>query len=424
MGSKPWEQVVRDHKLDLSRYEDFYKDLHRNPELSRQEYKTAAKITKFLQVLEPNLEIRTAIGGTGLIATFRNGLGKTLLLRADMDALPLLEKTGLDYASKEMATDPNEIMVPVAHACGHDFHVTCLLGAAETLISCRKAWSGTLVFLFQPAEEGYDGAKAMVDDGLYTRHECPIPDLVLGQHVGPLRAGMVSLKKGPLLAASDVWKITIHGRGGHGSSPQNCIDPIVVAAHIVVRLQTIVSREVPPNELAVVSVCSLHAGSAQNIISDTAELLLNIRSMSAEWRTQILESADRIIRAECTAGNCPKPPDIEHTHSVPMVLNKGAAIQSVADGFASFFGQNYVRDFPAVTGSEDFSNLATAVNVPYCFWFFGGHERSLFDKHFKADTITELPINHSPYFAPAIHPTLQTGIDALVVAVLVHLYRY
>lgn len=175
------------------------------------------------------------------------------------------------------------------------------------LISCRESWSGTLTFLFQPAEEGYDGAKAMVDDGLYTRHGCPIPDLVLGQHVGPLRAGMVSLKKGPLLAASDVWKVTIHGRGGHGSSPQNCIDPIVVAAHIVVRLQTIVSREVPPNELAVVSVCSLHAGSAQNIISDTAELLLNIRSMSLEWRNRILESAERIIRAECTAGRCLEP---------------------------------------------------------------------------------------------------------------------
>ncbi|KAJ8116071.1 hypothetical protein OPT61_g2427 [Boeremia exigua] len=412
-SGQPWEDLIRKHDLGLPRYEAFYKDLHQNPELSLQEHKTAAKIVAFLQDLCSDLEIKTGIGGNGLIAILRNGAGKTVLLRADMDALPLLEKTSLEYASQEKAVDSEGKTVPVMHACGHDFHVTCLLGAADVIISHRQTWSGTVVFLFQPAEEGYDGAKSMVNDGLYSRHECPIPDLVLGQHVGAIRAGVVSLKKGPLLAASDVWKVTIHGIGGHGSSPQNCIDPIVVAAHIVVRLQTIVSREVPPSELAVVSVCSLHAGSAQNIISDTAEFLLNIRSTSLEWRTRILTSAERIIRAECSAGkcNCPRDPTIELTHSVPLVLNDAAVTQPIADSFVSYFGHNFLNDLPVITGSEDFSNLARAINAPYCFWFFGGHEPLEFDEHHKQGTLTELPVNHSSYSLLAIKSQASSYVD-------------
>lgn len=264
--------VIDKYRPKLEPYEELYKYYHANGELSTQEKETAASITEHLKKLSSEFDIRTGIGGHGQIAILKNGEGRTILLRADIDALPVGEKTGLPYASKKTQLDVDGVVKPVMHACGHDFHITSLLAAAETLIAAQSEWSGTIIFLFQPAEERGCGAQAMVDDGLYdtAKHACPIPDVVLGQHVFPLQAGKTGLKPGPLMSAADSFKITIYGSGGHGSMPHMTIDPVVIASHVVVRLQTIVSREVPPDETAVVTVGALQAGSTENVISDEA----------------------------------------------------------------------------------------------------------------------------------------------------------
>lgn len=260
----------------------------------------------------------------------------------------------------------------------------------------------------------------MVNDGLYKedRHKCPIPDIVLGQHVFPYRAGTVATRPGTVMSAADSFRITIHGSGGHGSMPHRCIDPLVTASHCVVKLQTIVSREVPPSESAVVTVGALQAGTTENVISDEAVLKLDIRSNTPEWRKKILKSVERIIKAECVAGRCPKEPDFVRTRDFPLTINDEDTNEKISQSFDQYFGDQHQANMPNALGSEDFSILATSVDKPYCFWFFGGHEQEKYDQYEKEDKLDELPVNHSPYFAPAINPTLQTGVDAMVVAAL------
>jgi len=414
-----YSAILDTYRPDLSPYEDLYKHVHANPELSTQERETAALIAKHLRHLSSDLDIRSGIGGHGLIAILKNGPGKTILLRADIDALPVREKTGLPYASKKTMRDTDGIVKPVMHACGHDFHITCGLAAAETLIKARETWSGTIVFLFQPAEERGCGAQSMVDDGLYdeSKYACPVPDLVLGQHVLPLPAGKVTTRPGAIMSAADNFKITIYGTGGHGSMPHFTIDPVVIASHIVVRLQTIVSREVPPDETAVVTVGALQAGMAENVISDEAVLKVNIRSVSAEWRQRILASVKRIVQAECLAGNCPKDPTIEPTSSFPLTVNAGKLVEQIGHSFRQYFGDDYVPNMQKVLGSEDFGILGSSISRPYCFWFFGGYDPAVWSE-MQNGPPTNTPVNHSPYFAPVIQPTLKTGVDAMVVAAL------
>ena len=293
------------------------------------------------------------------------------------------------------------------------------------LLEIRKSWSGTIVFLFQPAEEAGDGALGMVNDGLYdpNRHGCPIPDIVLGQHVGPIPAGVVSSRAGTVMNSSDAFKVTIFGRGGHGSMPHRCIDPIVVAAHIIVRLQTIVSREVPPDDTAVITVGSIHAGEKENIIPDQAVLKINIRANLEEIRKRVLDAMHRIILAECTQANCEKPPTIEHILSLPVTCNDVSVDAQLRQGFVEFFADKFLESGKGALASEDFSVLATSVNRPYYFWFFGGIDQARWNELAMAGQLDKVPINHSPYFAPAIHPTLRTGGDALVVAALTYLFR-
>jgi amidohydrolase len=338
------------------------------------------------------------------------------------------EKTGLDYAST--ATQKDEVdgeVKPVMHACGHDFHITSLLAAAETLLSARDQWSGTLIFLFQPAEERGSGARAMIDDGLYKpdRHGCPIPDVVLGQHVFPLEAGKTATRAGTIMSAADSFKITIYGSGGHGSMPHRCIDPVVIASHVVVRLQTIVSREVPPNETAVVTVGALQSGSTENIISDEAVLKINIRSVSSEWRKRILASVKRIVDAECLAGNTPKQALIEPTSTFPLTVNNADVVEKINESFTEYFGDTHDPEVSNALGSEDFGLLGSSVDRPYCFWFFGGHDPKMFEEK-EGEGHEEggkghhhsIPVNHSPFFAPVVQPTLRTGVDAMVLAAL------
>ncbi|OBT38466.1 hypothetical protein VE00_11174 [Pseudogymnoascus sp. WSF 3629] len=284
------QAILDKHRPELKPYEEVYQHLHSHPELSGQEEETAAIAAKHLQGL--GFDVHTHIGGYGVAGIFQNGEGPTVLLRADMDALPLKEKTKLSYASKRTVKNKEGVVVPVTHACGHDTHVVSLMACAEFLRSARERWAGTVVCIFQPAEEEFSGARAMVADGLYKN--IPKPHVVLAQHVMRMKTGTVSICSGRLLTAADVFDVRIHGRGGHGSAPQTCIDPIVIGASIVTRLQSIVSREVMPGEVAVVSCGSIQAGHTANIIPDQLDLKLNVRTYNEKTRDHVVSAIKRI----------------------------------------------------------------------------------------------------------------------------------
>ena len=397
--------------LDLPR---LYRDLHANPELSFQETRTAAIVAEQLQ--EFGYETTTGVGGTGVVGLLRNGSGGTALLRADMDALPVLEETGLAYASTMRGVDGDGHDVPVAHACGHDMHVACLVGAARELAADQDAWSGTLMVVFQPAEELGAGAQAMVDDGLFDRFA--VPDVVLGQHVAPLPAGFLALRTGPAFAAADGLKVTLFGRGGHGSRPEATIDPVVMAAATVMRLQTVVSREIAGTDSAVVTIGALRAGTKDNIIPDTAELQLTVRTYDAGVRDRVVEAITRIVRAEAAASGATRDPEIEVVYSFPAVVNDPDAAAHTRPGLATLVGEDRVVDPGLVTGSEDVGVLATAAGAPCVYWLLGGGDPAPFAGATSAaemmEVLRDLPSNHSPHYAPVIEPTLDIGIAALV----------
>jgi amidohydrolase len=394
--------------------EELYRDVHQHPELSHQETRTAGLVATRLR--GAGFEVHEKVGGTGVVGVLRNGDGATVLLRADMDALPVREATGLPYASEVTSTDAAGNEVPVMHACGHDVHVACLAGAAQLLADGREHWSGTLVALFQPAEEVGDGARRMVEDGLGDL--IPAPQVALGQHVMPAPAGRVGTHAGATLSAADSMRITVHGRGAHGSMPQAAIDPVVLAAMIVVRLQTVVSREIPPGETAVLTVGSIQAGTKSNVIPESATLQLNVRTFSDSTRTTILAAIERIVRAECAASDCPEEPEFELFDRFPLTDNDVATTEQVAGAFADFFGEQ-ARPVGQQSASEDFSDIPSAMGVPYTYWFIGGIDAEVYAGAEQAGRIAQdIPVNHSARFAPVLQPTLDTGTQALVVAAL------
>jgi hippurate hydrolase len=399
---------------DLTELAALYRDLHANPELSFAENRTAGIVAK--RLTELGFAATKGVGRTGVVGLLSNGKGPTVLLRADMDALPVLEQTGLDYASTVRATDKDGREVPVMHACGHDVHVTCMLGAAAELAAAKDSWRGTLMLVFQPAEELGEGARAMIDDGLYTRF--PVPDIVLGQHVMQLPAGVLGAHAGPAFAAADALRVVMHGKGGHGSRPETTVDPIVMAAATVLRLQGIVSREIKASDTAVLTIGSLHAGSAVNIIPDQAELLLGLRSYDEKVRATALAAIDRIVHAEAAASGAPKDPEITTTITFPVLVNDEAACTRLTEVFNG--GVGLAVDPGAVTGSEDVGMLATAAGAPLAYWLLGGADPAHFEGITSLDEaraiVDGLPSNHSPLFAPVIEPTLRTGIAALVAA--------
>ena len=393
--------------------EALYIDLHRHPELSFQETRTAGVVTRHLTAL--GIEFEEGIGKTGVAGVIRNGEGPVVWLRADMDGLPVKEQTGLEYASTARGTDPAGTAVPVMHACGHDMHVTCLLGALEQLLATKDEWSGTIVAVFQPAEEYGAGSQAMIADGVLDRF--PKPDIVLGQHVTPLPAGTIGVRPGTQMAASDGLTVTLLGRGGHGSRPHSTIDPVVMAAATVMRLQTIVSREVDPRDVAVVTVGSIHAGLKNNIIPAEAKLELSLRYPDEEARARVLAKVERVIRAEAQASGADEEPVIAIDHSLPPTINDVHATARLTLAFDSAFGDGTVVDPGMFTGSEDVSWFAREAGVPLVFWFWGGVDPQTFADAKAGGTIDrDIPTNHSPYFAPVIQPTLGHGVDALVVA--------
>jgi len=390
--------------------EPFYRDLHQNPELSHQEHRTASLVAGRLRAA--GFEVHEDVGGTGVVGVLRNGAGRSVLLRADMDALPVREATGLPYASVAISADGS----PIMHACGHDIHVSCLVGAATLFAQQQASWAGTLVTIFQPAEEVGDGARGMVDDGLVklVGHV----DAALAQHVLPFPAGSIGTRPGPVLSAADSLRITLYGRGGHGSMPQATIDPVVLAAMIVVRLQTVVSREIGATDPAVLTVGSLHAGTESNVIPDHAVLELNVRSYSESTRQAVLDAIHRIVTNECEASRSPRPPDFESYDRFPPTTNDEATTATVGAAFTAYFGDRHVN-LPLQTASEDFSDIPAALGIPYTYWGIGGIDPAGYAQAQQAGRIAQdIPVNHSPQFAPVIQPTLTTGTQAMVVAAL------
>lgn len=405
-----WAQAPTSKEVD-SVYPDahaLYLDLHENPELSAHEVQTAAKLAARLR--SAGYDVTQHVGGTGVVAILKNGPGPTIMLRTELDALPVEEKTGLPYASKVHAKDDAGRDVPVMHACGHDLHMAAILGAAEIMAHSKDTWRGTLMLIGQPAEETIGGAEGMVHDGLFTRF--PKPDVAVALHVGnELPAGMASITPGIYNTNADSLRITIYGKGGHGSAPQTAIDPIVIAARTILSLQTIVSREVKPGEMAVVTVGYIHAGTKNNIIPDQAELGLTVRTYKQDIRKQVLAAIARITKEESEAGAAPKKPLIEHYEGADAVYNDPALAERLRAPLEAALGKNNVITEPPITPSEDFS-VFVEQGVPGFYFSLGGADPEKFASAKAAGT--SLPSNHSPLFAPDVDPALHAGIMAEV----------
>lgn len=385
-----------------------YVDLHQSPELSSHETQTAAKLAARLRDL--GFDVAEHVGGTGIVAILKNGAGPTVMLRTELDALPVEEKTGLPYASKVHAKDDSGRDVPVMHACGHDLHMSSLVGTATILAHSKDTWHGTLMLIGQPAEETISGAKRMIDDGFLTRF--PKPDVGIALHVhNELPAGMIGIAAGYRYANADSLRITIYGKGGHGSAPQTTIDPIVIAARTILALQTIASREVRPGETAVVTVGYIQAGTKNNIIPDTAELGLTVRTYKPEVRKQVLAAIARITRAEAEAAGARREPTIEHYEQTDAVYNNVALTQRLRGPLEAELGKSNVITTEPMTGSEDYSYFIQA-GIPSLYFSLGGAEPA---KYAAAKASGEgLPSNHSSLFAPDVDPAMHTAIRAEV----------
>jgi amidohydrolase len=402
----------------LPELEAIYKDLHEHPELSMQEVRTAGVVAEYMEKL--GYEVTREVGVTGVVAVLRNGAGPTVMLRADMDALPVTEATGLPYASTVTTKDEEGVLVGVAHACGHDLHVTWLLGAARLFAEHRDAWRGTLMAVFQPGEEVGRGARAMIDDGMTTRF--PKPDVILGQHVMVGAAGTVGYRSGTILSAGDSLKVKLFGRGSHGSQPQTSVDPVIMAAATTLRLQTIVSREIAPRDAAVLTVGALQAGTKENIIPDDATLKLNMRTYDEDVREYMLGAIRRICCAECAASNAPREPEFTTLSSYPLTVNDDATTARLRTVFEAQFGER-AYETPPAAASEDFSVFGREWGVPYAFWFVGGTDPEVYAKAAAAKKLNEIPSNHSPRFAPVLERTLRTGLEAMLCAATAWLGR-
>lgn len=383
-----------------------YRDLHAHPELSMQEHRTAGIIIEQLTTL--GFEVRQ-VGGTGVVGWLVNGDGPTLAFRADTDALPVAEDTGLDYASTATGTLPDGTTTAVMHACGHDVHTTCGLGIAAHLAAHRDLWQGTLVMIFQPGEEIGAGARAMVADGLWD--VAPRPEAVFGQHVTSTRTGTVDVTPGLAMAMADSWRVIVHGRGGHGSRPEAALNPVLLAAHMVVRLQSVVANEVSAREVSVVTVATFHGGTKENVIPDQATFTLNLRHHKQSVRDKVTSAIRRVLAAEAAASGAPEP-TVEVIADFPLTVNDPAQAEQTRAVLSTEFGADAVTSSPPRMGSEDFTVLATAIDVPSTFWYLG----SLSDEVVDAEGPS--PSAHSPFFAPDAEPTITHGVRAGVAVLL------
>ncbi len=392
--------------------ESLYLDLHRNPELSLHEEKTAAKMAENLRRL--GFDVTTGVGGTGVVGVLKNGAGPTVMFRAELDALPVLEKTGLPYASTATTKNDQGVVVPVMHACGHDLHMAVAIGTATLLAQNKDKWRGTYIFVGQPAEERVMGAAAMLKDGLFTRF--PRPDFAVTLHdIQYLPAGKVGYVSGYELANTDAVDVTIYGRGGHGAAPWLTVDPIVIAARTVLAWQTIVSREISPFDPALITVGSIHGGTKHNIIPDEVHLQLTVRSYKDDVRKHLLSSIERIAKAEAEAAGAEKAPLVQVSESTWAVYNDPVVTQRVVGALKQTLGAANVQEMPPLMVSDDFSEFGHA-GVPSVDFWLGAIEPAKFDAAKKSGEI--LPGLHSALFAPDLKPSLRTGIAAETSAVL------
>ncbi|CAN7256672.1 amidohydrolase [Bradyrhizobium sp. LjRoot220] len=400
--------IEKSFETDYPKLDALYKDLHAHPELAFQEVNTAAKLAAEMRAL--GFEVTEKVGKTGLVAIYNNGDGPTIMVRTELDALPMEEKTGLDYASKAKTTW-NGRETFVAHSCGHDIHMANWVGTAKTLVGLKDQWKGTLMFIAQPAEEIVQGAKAMLADGLFTRFKKP--DFAFALHAGGGPYGNVSYRVGVGSSNVDGLYIKFHGRGGHGAMPHRTIDPVMIAARFIVDVQSVISREKDPTEFGLISIGSIHSGTAGNIIPDDAQLLGTIRSFKPEVRAKMLAGIERTAKAVAAMSDAPAP-EIRIGEGTKAVINDPAVVATAEKALKAAFGDR-LRLTPANTTSEDFSEFAGA-GVPSMMFNIGVYEPEKWTTANKSGT--PLPGNHSPLFAPVPKPTIQTGITALTLAVL------
>jgi amidohydrolase len=402
--------LVEDLDANLDALVELYQEFHRAPELSMQEHRTAARIQGILDGYGYSTFV---CGGTGVVATLENGEGPVVAYRADTDGLPIEEDTGAPYSSTAEGTLPDGTRTKVMHGCGHDTHISVGLESARLLAAHRDTWSGTVVFLFQPGEETSAGAAAMLEDGLWDR--APRPTAVFGQHVWPGVAGTVNVSVGTAMAMADSLEVTVRGKQAHGSQPESSIDPVVLAAFMVTRLQTVVSRETSARDALVLTIATFHAGLKENIIPDKAVFTINMRSFEEEVRARALAAIERIVRAEADAAGAPEP-QIRKMYDFPRCYNEPDLTNGLLDALREELGEDAVNVTPAVTGSEDVGRFGDAIGVPYTYWFFGGH---------KAESVEAgVAGNHSPMFLPDDAPTaLRTGVRAALTAVVGHLQK-
>jgi hippurate hydrolase len=389
-----------------------YKDIHSHPEVAFQETRTATLLAGEMRKL--GFQVTEHVGKTGIVAIYKNGPGPTILIRTELDALPMEEKTGLPYASRAQQTVDGRVSY-VAHSCGHDSHMAWWVGTAAVLLGMKDRWHGTLFFIGQPAEETVMGAKAMLADGLFSHF--PKPDFGFAAHVGPSPVGTVSVKDGAVSSASDAIDIVFNGRGAHGSMPDRSIDPIVMGAHFVADVQTVISRQKDPQAFGVVTVGSFQSGTVDNIIPDSAELKLTLRSYSPEVRKLLIDGVERTAKASAEMASAP-PPTITYLHGTAAVHNDGALAARADAVLRAAFGHDETfvpATEPGFTASEDYSEFVDS-GVPSVYFGIGGDDpHMLADYHAKGKPV---PVNHSPYFAPVPEPTIRTGVTVLTLAVL------
>ncbi|NIJ61037.1 amidohydrolase [Qipengyuania flava] len=408
-----------DLAADMPGLMELYRDLHANPELSFEEHETAAKLAARMRDL--GFEVTEKVGRTGVVSVMRNGDGPTVLLRADMDGLPVVEQTGLPYASKQTTTTENGVTTGIMHACGHDTHMAGFIGAAQLLVDHKDKWQGTLVMVLQPAEEIGLGALAMLEDGLYS--DFPKPDYALAFHdaAAPAPAGTIGYTPGYALANVDSVDITVKGIGGHGAYPHTTVDPVVLASAIVMKLQTVVSRNSSPLDPAVITVGSFHAGAKHNIIGDEAKLQLTVRSYSDASRQQLLDGIRRVARGEAITAGLPEnmmPEITVEDPYTPSTFNDPGFTEAIAAGFKQRFGDERVMEWPAVMGGEDFSQFRRAAPEDVqsmIFWISGTPQPML--EALERDG-TPLPSLHSPFWAPDAEKVIATGAEALAGAAI------
>ncbi|KAK3364324.1 hypothetical protein B0T25DRAFT_61132 [Lasiosphaeria hispida] len=401
--------IVDSHRPHLGQYADFYRHVHQHPEIAAMEVETADKVIAHLNRL--GYTVHSGIGGYGLVGVFRNGPGKTILMRAELDALLILEQTTVPYRSERRMVDRYGNERPVMHACGHDMNMATLLAAADLLKAAAQRWKGTLLVVFQPEEEELSGARAMLDDGFYDL--VPVPDIMLGQHLVPDRAGTVAIRAGPVLVAADTMRIRVVGGPCEGSvNPQFCVDPISLSMRIVSGLQDTVTSEVGPDENATVACWGFHAGEPGNDYVAYADILLDIKTIKPDIRRRVTDLIEKEFLDQCRAAGVPHPPEINHTVRAPLTSNHESIVSPIHHVFRDYFTPSNTLDMGLGRSTEDFSVFGAAHNVPYAYWHFGGTPEG---------TEEPLPTNHSPFFAPEIDITLRTGTDAMALAALAFL---